>query len=111
MLSHGINQCKKLLKTARAKKITAFGPVKNTGWHLVGTAKMGSSKKNSVVNRFGQCHEIKNIFIVDSSIFPSSSGVNIASTVCIKKNFFYFISINTGKISYKLIYLIKTSNP
>ena len=103
MLSHGINQCKKLLKTARAKKITAFGPVKNTGWHLVGTAKMGSSKKNSVVNRFGQCHEIKNIFIVDSSIFPSSSGVNIASTVqavslmisdYIKKNFKRLIKKN-----------------
>ena len=103
MLSHGINQCKKLLKTARAKKITAFGPVKNTGWHLVGTAKMGSSKKNSVVNRFGQCHEIKNIFIVDSSIFPSSSCVNIASTVqavslmisdYIKKNFKRLIKKN-----------------
>ena len=66
---------------AGSKKITAFGPVKNTGWHLVGTAKMGSNKKNSVVNKFGQCHDINNIFIVDSSIFPSSSGVNIASTV------------------------------
>jgi choline dehydrogenase-like flavoprotein len=81
MLSHGIDQCKKLLKTAGAKKITAFGPVKNTGWHLVGTAKMGTNSKNSIVNKFGQCHEIKNLFIIDSSIFPSSSGVNIASTV------------------------------
>ncbi len=81
MLSHGINQCKKLFKTAGAKSVMAFGPVKNTGWHLVGTAKMGSNKKNSVVNKFGQCHEVKNLFIVDSSIFPSSSGVNIASTV------------------------------
>ena len=81
MLSHGINQCKKLFRTAGAKNIIAFGPVKNTGWHLMGTAKMGTSKKNSVVNKFGQCHEIKNLFIVDSSIFPSSSGVNIASTV------------------------------
>jgi choline dehydrogenase-like flavoprotein len=81
MLSHGVNQCKKLLKTAGAKSIIAFGPVKNTGWHLVGTAKMGTNKQNSVVNKFGQCHEIKNLFIIDSSIFPSSSGVNIASTV------------------------------
>ena len=42
---------------------------------------MGKSKKNSVVNKFGRCHDIKNLFIVDSSIFPSSSAVNIASTV------------------------------
>ena len=81
MLSHGIKQCKKLFKNAGAKNTVAFGPVRNTGWHLVGTAKMGTSKKNSVVNKFGQCHDVSNLFIVDSSIFPSSSGVNIASTV------------------------------
>tara|TARA_B100000242_G_scaffold231606_1_gene171608 strand:- start:641 stop:2203 length:1563 start_codon:yes stop_codon:yes gene_type:complete len=81
MLSHGLKQCKKLLKIAGAKKINAFGPVKNTGWHISGTAKMGISRRNSVVNKYGQCHDIKNLFIVDSSIFPSSSAVNIASTV------------------------------
>ncbi len=81
MMLHGIKQCKKLFETAGAKKIISFGPVRNTGWHLVGTAKMGKSKKNSVVNKYGQCHDIKNLFIIDSSIFPSSSGVNIASTV------------------------------
>ena len=101
MLSHGMNQCKKLLKTAGAKEVIAFGPVRNTGWHLVGTAKMGTSKKNSVVNKFGQCHDAKNLFIIDSSVFPSSSGVNIASTVQavslmisdhIKKNLTKFIN-------------------
>ena len=81
MLSHGIKQCNKLFKAAGAKKTFAFGPVRNTGWHLVGTAKMGTSKKNSVVNKFGNCHDVKNLFIIDSSIFPSSSGVNIASTI------------------------------
>ena len=34
----------------------------------------------------------------------------IAANACIKKNFFNFISINTEKISFKLIYLIKKSN-
>ncbi len=103
MLTHGIYHCKKLLNIAGAKSIKAFGPVKNTGWHLVGTAKMGTNKNNSVVNKFGQCHDIKNLFIIDSSIFPSSSGVNIASTVqavslmisdYIKKNFKRLIARN-----------------
>ncbi len=81
MLSHGINRCKELFKKAGARDVVAYGPVRNTGWHLVGTAKMGKSRKNSVVNKFGQCHDVKNLFIIDSSIYPSSSGVNIASTV------------------------------
>ena len=42
---------------------------------------MGNSKKNSVVNKFGQAHDVKNLLIVDSSIFPSSSGVNPMSTL------------------------------
>ena len=81
MLSHGINQCKKVLKIAGASNINAFGPVRHTGWHLTGTAKMGKSKNTSVVNKFGQSHDVKNLFIIDSSIFPSSSAVNIASTI------------------------------
>ena len=81
MLSHGINQCKKLLKVAGASQVNAFGPVRHTGWHLTGTAKMGNSPRNSVVDKFGQSHDIKNLFIIDSSIFPTSSAVNIASTI------------------------------
>ena len=75
MLSHGIKQCKILLTD---KNILVL--VQKYWWHLVGTAKMGKSKK-FIVNKYGQCHDVDNLFIVDSSIFPSSSGVNIASTV------------------------------
>ena len=34
-----------------------------------------------MVNKFGQTHDIKNLVIVDSSVFPTSSGVNPASTI------------------------------
>lgn len=82
LMSHGIKNCTKLLIEAGAKKIISFGPVKHTGWHIMGTAKMGKNKTNSVVNQNGQCHDIQNLFIVDSSIFCSSSGMNIVSTIC-----------------------------
>ena len=58
-----------------------FGPVRHTGWHLMGTAKMGNSKKKSVVNEFGQSHDIKNLVIADSSVFVTSGGVNPISTL------------------------------
>jgi choline dehydrogenase-like flavoprotein len=81
MLAHGMSRAKKLLKHAGAKKISAFGPVRHAGWHIMGTAKMGINKKKSVVNQYGQTHDIKNLVIVDSSIFVTSGGVNIMSTL------------------------------
>jgi choline dehydrogenase-like flavoprotein len=45
-------------------------------FHPMGTARMGQDITTSVVNEFLETHEIKNLFIVDASIFPSSLGVN-----------------------------------
>ena len=41
MLSHGLGRAKEVLKFAGASSITAFGPVRHTGWHVMGTTKMG----------------------------------------------------------------------
>jgi len=81
MLVYGISRAKEVLKTMGARKISSFGPVKHTGWHIMGTTKMGINKKKSVVNQFGQAHDIKNLVIVDSGIFVTSSGVNPMSTL------------------------------
>ena len=81
MLAYGISRAKEVLKTMGARKISSFGPVKHTGWHIMGTTKMGINKKKSVVNQFGQAHDIKNLVIVDSGIFITSSGVNPMSTL------------------------------
>ena len=81
MLSHGLSKGRLLMKESGAYKSFAFGPVKSTGWHIMGTCKMGSDPKTSVVNKYGLSHDIKNLFIIDSSIFPTSAGVNPASTI------------------------------
>ena len=81
MLAHGLTKGKELMTAAGSKKNIIFGPVKHTGWHLMGNAKMGFKKENSVVNAYGQTHDIKNLFIVDSSIFATASSVNPVSTI------------------------------
>jgi choline dehydrogenase-like flavoprotein len=81
ILKAGIKSAKKVLEVAGAKKIFSFAPVKHAGWHLMGTTKMGDHKKNSVVNRYGQCHDLKNLVIVDSSIFTTGGAVNPISTI------------------------------
>jgi len=42
---------------------------------------MGNDPSNSVVNTYGQCHDIPNLYISDSSTFVTSSGGNPTNTV------------------------------
>ena len=51
------------------------------GWHLMGTARMGTDPARSVVNEWGRSHDVKNLFIVDGSIFVTSAGVNPTRTI------------------------------
>ena len=46
MLAHGINMCRVVLKKAGANRIRSFGPVKDTGWHIMGTQEWAPTKKN-----------------------------------------------------------------
>ena len=81
MLSHGISSAKKVLKYAGAKSIKGFGPVRHTGWHIMGTTKMGLDPATSVVNKFGQTHDVKNLLVIDSSVFTTSAAVNPVATI------------------------------
>ena len=51
------------------------------GYHLLGTARMGSDPLKSVVDKHGRCHDVKNLFIIDGSIFVTSGAVNPTSTI------------------------------
>jgi choline dehydrogenase-like flavoprotein len=81
MLVHGLEKGRQVLVASGAKNVLQFGPVKNAGWHIMGTAKMGIDSRTSVVNQYGQSHDHKNLFIIDSSIFVTSGAVNPASTI------------------------------
>lgn len=42
--------------------------------HVFGTCRMGTDPRESVVDRYCRSHKWKNLFVVDSSVFPSSGG-------------------------------------
>ena len=42
---------------------------------------MGHDPKKSVVNQWGQTHEIPNLYIFDGSTFPTSAGLNPTATI------------------------------
>jgi choline dehydrogenase-like flavoprotein len=54
----------------------------NTSGHLMGTARMGDDPATSVVDRYGQAHDVPGLYIADGSVFVTSSGVNPTATIC-----------------------------
>jgi choline dehydrogenase-like flavoprotein len=51
------------------------------GQHQSGTCRMGDDPKTSVVNRYGQMHEIDNLFVADGSLHVTNGGFNPALTI------------------------------
>jgi choline dehydrogenase-like flavoprotein len=49
--------------------------------HELGTVRMGTDPKTSVLNQFEQSHDVKNLFVVDGSAFVNSSCQNPTWTI------------------------------
>ena len=81
MLDHAVAKGEEMLRAAGAVDVTSDSPLGVAGWHLMGTARMGSDPAKSVVNEWGRSHDVKNLFVVDGSIFVTSAGVNPTSTI------------------------------
>jgi len=52
-----------------------------SGWHLLGTARMGDDPKTSVVDRWNRSHDVPNLYVADGSCFVTSGGVNPTSSI------------------------------
>jgi choline dehydrogenase-like flavoprotein len=81
MLDHAVTRASEILRAAGAYDIWHEAPLADGGWHLMGTARMGTDPERSVVNEWGRSHDVKNMFIVDGSIFVTSAGVNPTRTI------------------------------
>ena len=82
MLAFAIERGKELFTAAGAKEILRTeAPLAGGGWHNLGTARMGTDPSSSVVNEWGRCHDVKNLFVIDGSLFVTSAAVNPTSTI------------------------------
>ncbi len=81
MMEHGIARATEILKAAGATNLYTSRTLLNSPGHLLGTARMGKDPERSVVNAWGRSHDVKNLFIVDGSIWVTSGGVNPTSTI------------------------------
>ena len=81
MLEFAVARATEVLRAAGAQDVMSEAPLAAGGWHLMGTARMGTDPTRSVVNEWGRSHDVKNLFIVDGSIFVTSAGVNPTRTI------------------------------
>ena len=49
--------------------------------HVCGTCRFGTDPETSVLNAHNRAHEVDNLYVVDTSFFPSSAGLNPSLTV------------------------------
>jgi len=70
-----------VLEAAGATYVTPTLTSGLSSGHIMGTARMGNDPERSVANAWGRSHDVKNLFIADSSLFVTSAGVNPTSTL------------------------------
>jgi choline dehydrogenase-like flavoprotein len=71
-----------MLDAAGVKKITTYdtGHAIGHGIHEMGTARMGKDPKTSVLNRYNQVWDAKNVFVTDGACMTSSACQNPSLT-------------------------------
>jgi gluconate 2-dehydrogenase alpha chain len=69
----------KIMRATGANQVWAEGKERPNRW--AGGTRMGANPKHSVVNEFCQTHDVPNLFIVGSSVFPTMSGYPPTATI------------------------------
>lgn len=79
MRNHAYKQGAALYKAVGANRTILTPPYPST--HNLGTNRMSEKADDGVVNRWGQTHEVKNLFISDGSVFTTSAAENPTLTI------------------------------
>ena len=81
LMDHGIARATEVMEAAGALDVQVNPLLRRGGWHLLGTARMGTHASNSVVDSLGRSHDVKNLFIIDGSVFVTAGAVNPTPTI------------------------------
>jgi len=75
-----LRQLKEVLQPFRKLPLGSGKNNANLG-HVCGTCRFGTDPKTSVLDADNRTHEVENLYVVDTSFFPSSAGLNPSLTV------------------------------
>src|SRR6266850_116478 len=79
MRNHAFQQGEAVYKAAGAVKTYRTPPYPST--HNLGTCRMSAKPSDGVCNKYGQTHDIKNLFISDGSQFTTGGAENPTLTI------------------------------
>jgi choline dehydrogenase-like flavoprotein len=79
MREHAYDQGAALYKSVGAKQVFRTPPYPST--HNLGTNRMSERPRDGVVNKWGQAHDVKNLFVSDGSQFTSGGAENPTLTI------------------------------
>ncbi len=82
LIDFHLERAKEATLAAGAVDMSVTPLMRDCGWHLMGTARMGVDPKRSVVDQWGRAHEVPNLYVYDGSVFVTSSGFNPTGTIC-----------------------------
>src|SRR6185295_5040401 len=71
MAKYAAETSEEILRASGAEVVTTGGEITAPGKiiHELGTARMGADPKTSVLNKFNQVHDVKNVFVTDGAAF------------------------------------------
>lgn len=78
MRDAAVAQGLEIIKAAGADEVWSGTPF---GMHIMGGTVMGKDPARSVTDSYGRCHELDNVYIAGTGVFPSSGAVNPTFTV------------------------------
>lgn len=98
-----MNSAVEMVEAAGFKNVVGYNRPEvhlGLGIHEMGTARMGKDPKTSVLNKFNQVHDCKNVFVTDGAAMASSSCVNPSLT---------YMALTARAASYAVDQLTKKS--
>ncbi|PWC41905.1 GMC family oxidoreductase [Azospirillum sp. TSO22-1] len=79
MRTHAYRQGAAVYEAVGAKRVVRTPPYPST--HNLGTNRMSAAPRDGVVNKWGQTHDVKNLFISDGSQFTTGGAENPTLTI------------------------------
>ena len=79
MRTHGYRQGSALYEAVGARKVYHTPPYPST--HNLGTCRMSEKPRDGVVNRWGQAHDVPNLFVSDGSQYTTGAAANPTLTI------------------------------